>query len=84
MDQDKRREETRREDPRRFEKGREVREEQTRNVSEEASEEDRRQWEKTRDIGKEVREIPQEAHGLHPRARERPSEEEETGDSGER
>ncbi len=34
----------------RFEKTREVREEQTRNISEEAIEEDRRQWEKTRDI----------------------------------
>jgi hypothetical protein len=30
------------EDPRRFEKGREVHEERTRNISEEASEEDRR------------------------------------------
>ena len=84
MDQDEQREETRREeDPRRFEKGREVREEQTRNVSEEADDEDRRQWEKTRDIGKEVREIPQEAHRRHPQAREWPSEE-ETSDSGER
>ena len=45
-------------DPRQFEKGREVREEQTRNVSEEASEEDRQQWEKTRDISKEASEIP--------------------------
>ena len=36
----------------RFEKGREVREEQTRDVSEEASEEDRRQWEKTLDLSK--------------------------------
>ncbi len=84
MDRDEQREETRGgEDPRRFEKGREVREEQTRNVSEEASEEDRRQWEKTRDMGKEVREVPQEAYGRHPQSRERPSEEEETGDSGE-
>ncbi len=51
-----------REDPRQFEKGREVREEQTRNISEEASEEDRRQWEKTRDIRKEASEIPEGAH----------------------
>ena len=84
MDRHEQREETRREeDPRRFEKGREVREEQTRNVSEEADDEDRRQWETTRDIGKEVREIPEEAYGRHPRARERPSEE-ETSASGER
>ncbi len=47
--------------PRQFEKGREVREEQTRNISEEASEEDRRQWEKTRDIRKEASEGAEEA-----------------------
>jgi hypothetical protein len=57
-------------DPRQFEKGREVREEQTRNVSEEASEEDRQQWEKTRDISKEASEIPEEADERHRRARE--------------
>ena len=59
MDHDEQREEThqqREEDRGRFEKTREVREEQTRNISEEASEEDRRQWEKTRDIGEEARE----------------------------
>ena len=87
MDNDEQREDTQREeDPRSFEKTREVREEQTRNVSEEASEEDRRQWEKSRDIGKEVREIPEEAYGRHPRAHEgqEPSREErETGDRGE-
>ena len=51
----------REQDPRQFEKGREVREEQTRNISEE----DRRQWEKTRDIRKEVSEIPEEANEQH-------------------
>jgi hypothetical protein len=58
MDHDEQRDETRRQrekDRGRFEKTREVREEQTRNISEEASEEDRRQWEKTRDIGEEAR-----------------------------
>ena len=55
----------REQDPRQFEKGREVREEQTRNINEEASEEDRRQWEKTRDIRKEVSEIPEEANEQH-------------------
>ena len=50
-------------DPRQFEKGGEVREEQTRNISEEASEEDRRQWEKTRDIGKEASEIQSHEKG---------------------
>ena len=52
----------REEDPRRFEKTREVDEERTRNVSEEASEEDRRKWEETRDIGKEASETPEEKH----------------------
>lgn len=47
-------------DHRRFEKGREVHEEQTRSVSEEASEEDRHQWEKTRDLSKESSETPEE------------------------
>ena len=47
-------------DHRRFEKGREVHEEQTRSVGEEASEEDRRQWEKTRDLSKEASETPEE------------------------
>jgi hypothetical protein len=56
----------REEDPRRFEKGREVREERTRNVSEEASEEDRRKWEETRDIGKEASEAPEERHDRPP------------------
>jgi hypothetical protein len=41
-------------DRRQFEKTREVREEQTRNISEE----DRRQWEKTRDMRKEAHERP--------------------------
>jgi len=50
------------EDRRRFEKTREVREEQTRNVSEEASEEDRRKWEETRDLGQEASEAPEEQH----------------------
>ena len=54
------------EDPRRFEKGREVHEERTRNVSEEADEEDRRKWEETRDIGKEAREIPEDKHDRPP------------------
>jgi len=49
-------------DPRRFEKSREVREEQTRNVSEEASEEDRRKWEETRDLSQEASEIPEASH----------------------
>jgi hypothetical protein len=56
----------REEDPRRFEKGREVREERTRNVSEVASEEDRRKWEETRDIGKEASEAPEERHDRPP------------------
>ena len=67
----------RKEDPRRFEKGREVREARTRSVREEASEEDRRQWEETRDIGKEASEAPEEAHGRPPTEdpeRERPKE----------
>lgn len=67
------REETRRqreEDPQQFEKGREVREEQNRNIDEEASEEDRRQWEKTRDISKEVAAIPDEAHESQGQKRE--------------
>jgi hypothetical protein len=53
---------SREQDPRQFEKGREVREEQTRNISEEASEEDRRQWDKTRDIRKEASAVPEKAH----------------------
>jgi len=57
-------------DPRQFEKGREVREEQTRNISEEASEGDRRQWEKARDIRREASEIPEEAHERDRQARE--------------
>lgn len=62
----------REEDPRRFEKGREVHEERTRNVSEEASEEDRRKWEETRDLGKEASEIPEEKHDRPPtRGKER-------------
>jgi hypothetical protein len=56
----------REEDPERFEKGREVREERTRNVSEEASEEDHRKWEETRDIGKEASEAPEERHDRPP------------------
>jgi hypothetical protein len=60
----------REQDPGQFEKGREVREEQTRNISEEATEDDRRQWEKTRDISKEASEIPEEAHERHRQARE--------------
>lgn len=52
---------SREQDPRRFEKDREVREEQTRDISQEASEEDRRQWEKTRDISKEASEVPEKA-----------------------
>jgi hypothetical protein len=55
-----------REDPRRFEEGREVREERTRSVSEEASEEDRRKWEETRDISKEASETPEEQHDRPP------------------
>ena len=47
---------------RRFEKGREVHEEQTRSVSEEASEEDRHQWEKTRDLSKELSDTPEQKH----------------------
>jgi hypothetical protein len=54
-------------DHRRFEKGHEVHEEQTRSVREEASEEDRRQWEKTRDLGKEASETPE---GKHERPRQ--------------
>jgi hypothetical protein len=57
-------------DRRRFEKGREVREAQKRNVSEEASEEDRRKWEETRDLGEEAREPPEEKHD-RPRQPER-------------
>jgi hypothetical protein len=75
-----------REDPRQFEKGREVREEQTRNISEEASEEDRRQWEKTRDIRKEASEIPEGTHERNERTREgqeRSREERESGGPGE-
>ncbi len=60
----------REQDPRQFEKGREVREEQTRNISEEASEEDRRQWDKTRDIRKEASEVPEKAHERDRRTRE--------------
>ena len=56
----------REEDPRRFEEGREVQEERTRNVSEEASEEDRRKWEETRDLGKEANEAPEEKHDRSP------------------
>lgn len=52
------------EDLRRFEKGREVHEERTRNVSEE----DRRKWEETRDLGKEASEIPEEKHDRPPTA----------------
>jgi hypothetical protein len=54
------------EDPRKFEKGREVHEERTRNVSEEADEEDRRKWEETREIGKEAHEIPEDKHDRPP------------------
>jgi hypothetical protein len=53
-------------DPRRFEKGREVQEERTRNVSEEADEADRRKWEETRDIGQEASEVPEEKHDRPP------------------
>jgi hypothetical protein len=60
----------REQDPRQFEKGREVREEQTRNISEEASEGDRRQWGKARDIRREASEIPEEAHERDRQARE--------------
>ena len=60
----------REQDPRQFEKGREVQEEQTRNISEEASEEDRRQWEKTRDISKEVDAIPEDANEQRRQVRE--------------
>ena len=73
MDHDEQREGTHRqgeEDRGRFEKTREVREEQTRNISEEASEEDRRQWEKTRDIGEETREIPREPRERDPETQE--------------
>ena len=56
------------EDPRRFDKGREVREERTRNISEEASEEDRRKWEETRDLGREASETPEEKHDRPPTA----------------
>jgi hypothetical protein len=56
------------EDPRRFEKGREVHQEQTRNISEEASEEDRRKWEETRDLGREASETPEEKHDRPPTA----------------
>ena len=56
----------REQDPRQFEKGREVNEEQTRNISEE----DRRQWEKTRDINKEVDAIPEEANDQRRQLRE--------------
>ena len=58
------------EDPRQFEKGREVHEEQTRNISEEASDEDRRQWEKTRDIRKEASKIPEETPPQHQQGRD--------------
>jgi len=51
------------EDPRRFEKTREVREARARSVREEASEEDRQQWEETRDISKEASQPPEKAHG---------------------
>jgi hypothetical protein len=60
----------REQDPRQFEKGREAQEEQTRNISEEASEEDRRQWEKTRDISKEVDAIPEDANEQRRQLRE--------------
>ena len=60
----------REQDPRQFEKGRAVREEQSRNISEEASEEDRRQWDKTRDIRKEASEVPEKAHERDRRTRE--------------
>jgi len=56
------------EDPRRFEKGREVHQERTRNISEEASEEDRRKWEETRDLGREASETPEEKHDRPPTA----------------
>lgn len=68
---------SRKEDPRRFEKTREVREARTRSVREEASEEDRRQWEETRDIDREASEAPEEAHDRPPTEnpeRERPEE----------
>jgi hypothetical protein len=58
------------EDRGRFEKTREVREAQTRNVSEEASEEDRRKWEETRDLSEEASEIPEEKHDRPRRTRE--------------
>jgi hypothetical protein len=59
----------REEDRGQFEKTSEVREEQTRNISEEASEEDRQQWEKARDIRKEASEIPEEGHERHRQSR---------------
>ena len=60
----------REQDTRQFEKGREVREEQTRNISEEASEKDRRQWDKTRDIREEASEVPEKAHERDRQTRE--------------
>jgi hypothetical protein len=62
----RRRQMGREENPQRFEKGRKVREERTRNVSEEADEGDRRKWEETRDIGKEASEVPEEKHDRPP------------------
>ena len=58
------------EDRQLFEKGREVHEERTRNVSEEASEEDRRKWEETRDLDQEASEPPEEKHERPRRTRE--------------
>ena len=57
-------------DPRQFEKGRVVREEVTRNISEEASEADRRRCEKSRDIRKEASEIPEAARERDRQTRE--------------
>ena len=48
-------------DRRQFEKTREVREEQTRNISEE----DRRQWEKTRDLHEEAKQVTDKADQSH-------------------
>jgi hypothetical protein len=77
MDQDERQERESRE----FEEGREVYEEQTRNISEEADEEDRQLWEKNRDIRKEASKIPEESPAQHqredPGQRERIREERE-------
>jgi hypothetical protein len=52
----------REEDRQRFDKTREVLEEQTRSVREEASEEDRRKWSETRDLSDEASEPPEDKH----------------------